>query len=89
MLSTISTRVDSRDKKEFETLCENLGLNVSVAINIYIKKAIRDNAIPILLQENEEKRKPLDFSKYTIDKPLFKSTKEIDDYMREMREDRI
>lgn len=87
MLSTISTRVDSKDKKAFESLCDDLGLNVSVAINIYIKHAIKKQAIPVSLQLEEE-RKKIDFSKYSTGKSIFKSEKEIDEYMRKMREDR-
>ena len=39
-LSTISVRVNSEDKLKFEKFCEKTGLNVSSAINIYIKAVL-------------------------------------------------
>lgn len=45
-LSTISVRVNSEDKLKFEKFCEKTGLNVSSAINIYIKAVLMNNQIP-------------------------------------------
>ena len=35
--SMLSIRVDINDKKSFEAFCNNTGMNVSTAINIFIK----------------------------------------------------
>ena len=44
--ATLSIRVDSDDKKKFETFCNETGLNVSVAVNMFMKKVIREQKIP-------------------------------------------
>lgn len=45
-MSTISIRVDSDDKNKFEKFCSATGLNVSTAINMYIKSVLMNNEIP-------------------------------------------
>ncbi len=44
--TNLSARVDVNDKKQFESFCENTGMNVSVAINLFIKTVLRENRIP-------------------------------------------
>ena len=44
--ATLSIRVDSEDKKRFETFCSETGMNVSVAVNMFMKKVIREQKIP-------------------------------------------
>lgn len=44
--ATLSIRVDSDDKKKFETFCSEAGMNVSVAVNMFMKKVIREQKIP-------------------------------------------
>lgn len=42
----VTIRMDSELKKQAETLFNDLGLNLSSAINIFIRQAIREQAIP-------------------------------------------
>lgn len=44
--STINIRVEEETKKQFENFCNETGLNVSTAINLFIKTVIRENEIP-------------------------------------------
>ena len=44
--SMLSIRVDSDDKKQFEAFCNETGMNVSVAVNMFMKKVIREQRIP-------------------------------------------
>ena len=44
--ATLSIRVDSDDKKKFEAFCSETGMNVSVAVNMFMKKVIREQKIP-------------------------------------------
>ncbi|MFT3943008.1 MAG: type II toxin-antitoxin system RelB/DinJ family antitoxin [Ancrocorticia sp.] len=44
--TTISVRVDETTKKAAEALFSELGLNVSVAINAFLKQAVRERRIP-------------------------------------------
>lgn len=45
-MSQISVRVDDDVKKRAEAVCDNLGLSLSSAITIYLKKMGRENRIP-------------------------------------------
>lgn len=44
--SNINIRMDEDVKKEFENVCTELGINMSVAITILAKKMIREQRIP-------------------------------------------
>ncbi len=49
----VSARVPFDDKLAFEIFCEQLGINVSVAMNMFIKAALRENRIPFELYSDE------------------------------------
>ena len=42
----VSFRMDSDVKKDMETLCFKLGLNMTTAFNIFARKMIREQSIP-------------------------------------------
>ena len=44
--ATISVRVKAESEKEFTKFCEKIGLTKSQAINVFIEKTIREQAIP-------------------------------------------
>lgn len=44
--STLSVRVDSEDKKTFEAFCDQVGMNASVAVNMFVKTVIREQRLP-------------------------------------------
>ncbi len=44
--SMLSVRIESSDKKRFEAFCEQTGMNVSVAINMFVKNVIREQKLP-------------------------------------------
>ena len=44
--STLSIRINSEDKKGFETFCEQVGMNASVAVNMFVKTVIREQRLP-------------------------------------------
>ena len=48
--ATLSVRIDHEDKKYFEEFCNNAGLNVSVAINMFVKAVIRTQRIPFEIE---------------------------------------
>ncbi len=50
--TNLSARVDVNDKKNFEIFCENTGLNVSVAINLFIKTVLRENKLPFSIESD-------------------------------------
>lgn len=44
--ANLSVRIDEKDKKSFEIFCNETGMNVSVAINMFIKTVLRENKLP-------------------------------------------
>ena len=46
MSSTITVRVDDNVKKEATKVFQTIGLDMSSAINVYLKQVIRSNGIP-------------------------------------------
>ena len=45
-LVTITSRVDTQDKKAFDSFCSEAGLNASTAVNMFIKAVLRERRIP-------------------------------------------
>ncbi len=44
--SVINVRMDDRLKNDFDALCSELGITMSTAITIFVKKAVREQRIP-------------------------------------------
>ena len=42
----VNFRIDEKTKKEMEVICSELGITVSTALNIFIKKMTREKRIP-------------------------------------------
>ena len=42
----VNFRIDEKTKKETEQVCDELGTNVTTALNIFIKKIIREKRTP-------------------------------------------
>lgn len=54
--TTISIRVDSDLKNEADKLFNELGLNLSSAVNIFLRQAIREQSIPFKISLNTKDR---------------------------------
>lgn len=48
----LNVRVDANDKKIFEQFCNNVGMNVSTAVNMFIKNVIREQKLPFEIKTN-------------------------------------
>lgn len=46
MTQTLSVRMDADVKKEFNQWCNSVGMNASVAVNIFAKAVLRQRRIP-------------------------------------------
>lgn len=44
--STISIRIDSQLKRDFEEFCKNVGMNMTTAISIFAKAVVKEQRIP-------------------------------------------
>ena len=53
-ISTVIAKVDADDKRKFSVFCSSVGLNISVAINLFIKTVLRENRIPFNISGKSE-----------------------------------
>lgn len=69
--STISIRIDSQLKKDFEEFCNNVGMNMTTAISIFAKKVVKEQRIPFEISADpfysEENMKRLRKSKQQME----------------------
>ena len=52
--ATITARVDERDKTDFDAFCNNVGLNTSTAINLFVKAVLREKRIPFEIAQTPD-----------------------------------
>lgn len=87
-MATVNTsiKIDEETKKEAQKLFKDLGLNLSTAVNIFLKQAIREKGIPFYinsLPENSElaqafeeakqiKKNPSNYKSYSSPEEMFK-----------------
>lgn len=50
--SNICIRLDDKLKKQFDYLCDEFGLTMTTAINMFIKTVVRENRIPFEIAIN-------------------------------------
>lgn len=48
----LNVRVDANDKRNFEQFCNNVGMNVSTAVNMFIKAVLREQKLPFEIKTN-------------------------------------
>lgn len=53
-LTTITARVDAKDKTAFDEFCSKVGLNTSTAINLFVKAVLREKRIPFAISEQPD-----------------------------------
>ena len=79
-MQAISTniKIDRDVKAQAQELFENLGMNLSTAVNIFLRQAIRERAIPFPVREGFYSQNNMDY--------LRKVTSEIDSGKAVLRE---
>lgn len=70
--STISARIDEKDKQAFDTFCSDVGLNTSTAITLFVKAVLREHRIPFDISQS-----PDPFYSKSNQEHLMKSLKEL------------
>ncbi|MBR6029306.1 MAG: type II toxin-antitoxin system RelB/DinJ family antitoxin [Clostridia bacterium] len=48
----VNVRMDAEDKKGMEEICRELGMSMSTAINVFVKKVLRERRIPFELSSD-------------------------------------
>ena len=54
--TTISIRVDEEIKRRFEKFCSEVGINISVAVNMFIRASLKDQKIPFSIEAPKSSR---------------------------------
>lgn len=83
--ANVCIRMDKKLKEQFVHLCDELGMSMSVAINIFAKAVVRTKSIPFALSiddYNEETRKVIEDAVKGIG--LSKAYTDIDEMFRDM-----
>ena len=55
--TVVNFRTDKTTKKEMEEICEDIGISIGTAFNIFAKKLIRERRIPFELDSDPFYRK--------------------------------
>ena len=60
--TAMTVRVDNNVKKQFDALCEQFGMSVNAAVNVFINAVVRTRSIPftINVEENQTRKRLLE-----------------------------
>lgn len=47
----VTVRVDEDTKREFDKFCENVGMNITTALNLFIKATLRTRQLPFAITD--------------------------------------
>ena len=50
--TTVTIRVDDEIKRRFEEFCADIGMNMSVAVNMFIRASLREKRIPFPIESS-------------------------------------
>lgn len=80
-MTNINVRIDEKTKNQAEKIVNELGLNMSTAINIFLKQIIITNSIPfdLKLKPNAETLSAIEEGKRIAHDKNVKAYKNIDD----------
>ena len=58
--TAMTVRVDNNVKRQFDALCEQFGMSVNAAVNVFINAVVRTRSIPFTINvEEDQTRKRL------------------------------
>lgn len=89
-VSIINVRLEDEDKKAFNELCNELGLNMSTAFNIFVKTMLRTGGLPFevtVKRPNLETLKAIEEAKKISRDPNIKSYNTVKEVMKALEED--
>ena len=52
--TAMTVRVDNNIKKQFDALCEQFGMSVNAAVNVFINAVVRTRSIPFEISAKED-----------------------------------
>lgn len=86
--ANINIRMDANLKKQFEAFCADMGMTMTTAINIFARKAVRENRIPFEIGgdvPNAETQEAIrEVKQMKADPTLGKTYTDVDEMMKEL-----
>mgnify|MGYP004473365847 FL=1 len=86
--ANINIRMDANLKKQFEAFCADMGMTMTTAINIFARKAVRENRIPFEISgdvPNAETQESIrEVKQMKADPTLGKTYTDVDEMMKEL-----
>lgn len=52
--TTLSVRLDDEIKRRFDFICSDIGMNASVAVNMFVRAVLREKGIPFSLKGSDD-----------------------------------
>ena len=52
--TAMTIRVDNNVKRQFDALCEQFGMSVNAAVNVFINAVVRTRSIPFTIRAEED-----------------------------------
>ena len=87
--ANINIRIDANLKKQFEAFCADMGMTMTTAVNIFARKAVRENRIPFEISgdvPNAETQEAIrEVKQMKADPTLGKTYTDVDEMMKELR----
>ena len=86
--ANINIRMDANLKKQFEAFCADMGMTMTTAVNIFAKKAVRENRIPFEISgdvPNAETQEAIrEVKQMKKDPTIGKTYTDVDEMMKEL-----
>ena len=89
-VSIINVRLEDEDKKAVNEVCNEVGLNMSTAFNIFVKTMLRTGGLPFevtVKRPNLETLKAIEEAKKISRDPNIKSYNTVKEVMKALEED--
>ncbi len=52
--TTLNVRIDESVKQQFDAFCSDVGMNASVAVNLFVKAVLRERRIPFEIVASDD-----------------------------------
>lgn len=86
--ANINIRMDANLKKQFEAFCADMGMTMTTAVNIFARKAVRENRIPFEISgdvPNAETQEAIrEVKQMKADPTMGKTYTDVDEMMKEL-----
>lgn len=82
--ANIIVRVDSQLKQQAESLFQEMGMNMSMAINIFLKQAVKDQGIPFTITNKPNRQTQKAIKSSQNKKKLSKNFENVEDLFEDL-----